>query len=126
MMGAVFGFGAIKILQKIAPGVPFLGLESFGPQENSIVQAAASGAGGLSALFVAALPAMYRLGLLSKDPRDDFRRILTLTLVCSFFGLFFAVPLRKFFIIGVSRELRLIFPSREQPCVLSHVAFCVQ
>lgn len=126
MMGAIFGFGAIKFLQRIAPGVPFLGLESFGPQENSIVQAAASGAGGLSALFVAALPAMYRLGLLSEDPRDDFRRILTLTLVCSFFGLFFAVPLRKFFIISVSRELRLIFPSREQPRVLSHVAFCVQ
>lgn len=113
MMGAVFGFGAIKILQKIAPGVPFLGLEKFGPQENSIIQAAATGAGGMTGLFVAALPAMYRLGLLSEDPRDDFRRILTLTLVCSTFGLFFAVPLRKFFIINVSRELRLIFPSRE-------------
>ncbi|KAI3399294.1 hypothetical protein diail_7249 [Diaporthe ilicicola] len=58
MMGAVFGFGAIKILQKIAPGVPFLGLE------------------------------------------QTRGRILTLTLVCSTFGLFFAVPLRKFFIIN--------------------------
>lgn len=123
MMGAVFGFGAIKILQKIAPGVPFLGLEKFGPQENSIIQAAATGAGGMTGLFVAALPAMYRLGLLSDDPRDDFRRILTLTLVCSTFGLFFAVPLRKFFIINVSRELRLIFPSRESPRVLFRVVF---
>lgn len=121
MMGAVFGFGAIKVLQKIAPGVPFLGLEQFGPQENSIIQAAATGAGGMTGLFVAALPAMYRLGLLSEDPRDDFRRILTLTLVCSTFGLFFAVPLRKFFIINVSRELRLIFPSREFLGILFYV-----
>ena len=54
---------------------------------------------------------MYQLELLSDDPKQDFGRILTLTLVCSFFGLFFAVPLRKFFIIQVSRELRLIYPS---------------
>lgn len=82
----------------------------FGPQENSIVQAAATGAGGLSGLFVAALPAMYQLGLL-ESPIADFGRILTLTLVCSFFGLFFATPLRKFFILQVARELRLVFPS---------------
>lgn len=79
----------------------------------------------MTGLFVAALPAMYRLGLLSEDPRDDFRRILTLTLVCSTFGLFFAVPLRKFFIINVSRELRLIFPSRESIYLLSHSALIV-
>jgi len=65
----------------------------------------------LSGLFVAALPAMYQLELLSDEPRKDFGRIITLTLVCSFFGLFFAVPLRKFFIIQVARELRLIYPS---------------
>lgn len=67
----------------------------------------------MTGLFVAALPAMYQLDLLSKNPVDDFGRILTLTLVCSFFGLFFAVPLRKFFVISVARELRLVFPSRE-------------
>lgn len=110
MLGAVFGFGAIKVLQKIAPGVPFLGMEQFGPQENSIIQAAATGSGGMTGLFIAALPAMYRLDLLT-NPKDDFPRILTLTLVASTFGLFFAVPLRKFFIINVARELRLIFPS---------------
>lgn len=111
MMGAIFGFGAVKILQKVAPGIPFVGLEHFGPQENSIIQAAATGAGGMSGLFVAALPAMYQLHLMSENPKDDFKRILTLTLVCSTFGLFFAVPLRKFFIVNVARELRLIFPS---------------
>jgi uncharacterized oligopeptide transporter (OPT) family protein len=53
---------------------------------------------------------MYQLKLL-EDPVKDFGRILTLTLVCSFFGIFFVTPLRKFFILQVARELRLIFPS---------------
>ncbi|KAI7714845.1 oligopeptide transporter [Hortaea werneckii] len=110
MFGAIFGYGIVKLLSKYSGSLPLLG-GPFGPQENSIVQAAATGAGGLSGLFVAALPAMYQLQLLSDNPRDDFGRIITLTLVCSFFGLFFAVPLRKFFIIQVSRELRLIYPS---------------
>lgn len=110
MFGAIFGFGIVKLLQKAAPGAPIIGID-FGPQENSIIQAAAAGAGGMGGLFVAALPAMYQLGLLSDNPKDDFSRILTLTLCCSFFGLFFAVPLRKFFIVNLARELRLIFPS---------------
>lgn len=109
-MGAIFGYGIILILCKIAPGIPYIGTR-FGPQENSIIQASATGAGGLSGLFVAGLPAMYRLGLLSDNPKDDFARILTITIVCAFFGLFAAVPLRKFFIINVVRELNLVFPS---------------
>jgi OPT family oligopeptide transporter len=110
MFGAIFGFGIIQILTKVFPKVPFIGMD-FGPQENSIVQASATGAGGLSGLFVAGLPAMYQLGLLSDAPKQDFGRILTITFVCAFFGLFAAVPLRKFFIINVSRELNLVFPS---------------
>ncbi|PKS11079.1 hypothetical protein jhhlp_002840 [Lomentospora prolificans] len=112
LFGAIFGFGIIKALTKLFPTTPHIGGGSvFGPQENSIIQASAAGAGGMTGLFVAALPAMYQLDLLSERPVDDFGRILTLTLVCSFFGLFFAVPLRKFFVINVARELRLVFPS---------------
>lgn len=103
------GYGIVKLFSKVFKNTPILG-GPFGPQENSIIQAAATGAGGLSGLFVAALPAMYQLNLL-KDPKADMGRIVTLTLVCSFFGLFFVTPLRKFFIINVARELRLIFPS---------------
>ncbi|KAM3458978.1 hypothetical protein MY3296_000125 [Beauveria thailandica] len=110
MFGAIFGYGIITILTKAFPHISFLG-GRFGPQENSIVQAAATGAGGMSGLFVAGLPAMYRLSLLSDNPKADFGRILTLTIVCALFGLFAAVPLRKFFIINVSRELNLVFPS---------------
>jgi OPT family oligopeptide transporter len=110
LFGAIFGYGIISMLSKLLPHVPILG-GTFGPQENSIVQAAASGAGGLSGMFVAGLPAMYRLGLLSDDPKSDFGRILTITVVCAFFGLFAAVPLRKFFILNVARELKLVFPT---------------
>jgi len=109
MFGAIFGFGIAKFLERTCGNIPILG-GTFGPQENSIIQASATGAGGLSGLFVAALPAMYQLDLLT-TPANDFKRIITLTLVSSFFGLFFVTPLRKFFIIQVSRELRLLYPS---------------
>ncbi|KAJ9136585.1 OPT superfamily oligopeptide transporter [Pleurostoma richardsiae] len=108
MFGAIFGYGVIKIISK--SGLPFL-VGDFGPQENSIVQAAATGAGGMAGIFVAGLPAMYQLNLLSENPKDDIGRIFTLTLVCSFFGLFFVTPLRKFFIIQVARELKMMFPT---------------
>ncbi|KAK8014264.1 oligopeptide transporter [Apiospora arundinis] len=102
MFGSVFGFAIIKAISKAVPENT--------PDFGRIIQAAAVGAGGLSGLFVAALPAMYNLQLL-KTPQEDFGRILTLTLIGSFFGLFFAVPLRKFFVINVARELKLMFPT---------------
>ena len=109
MFGAIFGYAIVALLSKLT--VPILS-GYFGPQENSIIQAAATGAGGMGGVFVAGFPAMYQLGLLSDDPKKDFGRILTITIVCALFGLFAAVPLRKFFIINVARELNLIFPSR--------------
>ncbi|PKS10907.1 hypothetical protein jhhlp_002665 [Lomentospora prolificans] len=108
MFGAIFGYAIVALLSKLT--VPILS-GYFGPQENSIIQAAATGAGGMGGVFVAGFPAMYQLGLLSDDPKKDFGRILTITIVCALFGLFAAVPLRKFFIINVARELNLIFPS---------------
>ncbi|KAH6655211.1 OPT oligopeptide transporter protein-domain-containing protein [Truncatella angustata] len=110
MFGAIFGFGIVKLLTKVFPGVPFLG-SPFGPKENAIIQATSAGAGGLGGLFTAGLPAMYQLDLLSENPANDFSKIITLTLVCSFFGLCFAIPLRKFFIVNMARELRLVFPT---------------
>ncbi|UNI22959.1 hypothetical protein JDV02_008802 [Purpureocillium takamizusanense] len=110
MFGAIFGYGVILLLTKTLPNVAGVG-GPFGPQENSIVQASATGAGGMAGVFVAGLPAMYRLGLLSEDPKSDFPRILTITIICAFFGLFAAVPLRKFFIINVARELNMVFPT---------------
>lgn len=56
---------------------------------------------------------MYRLGVMgeSRSPSDDIGAIFTITLVCSFIGLFYVTPLRRFFIVHVARELKLIFPT---------------
>ncbi|CCA73725.1 hypothetical protein PIIN_07680 [Serendipita indica DSM 11827] len=43
------------------------------------VQTVATSAGGLGILFISAVPAMYRLNLLSPDPKSDFGRLITLT-----------------------------------------------
>lgn len=46
-----------------------------------------------------------------RSPRDDIGAIFTITLISSFIGLFYVTPLRKFFIIQVARELKLMFPT---------------
>ncbi|KAL0944713.1 oligopeptide transporter [Colletotrichum truncatum] len=108
MFGAIFGYGILKLLSQ--SGLPIIG-KAFGPQENSIVQAAATGAGGIAGIFVAGIPAMYRLGVMDSTPSGDIGKIFTLTICCSFFGLFFVTPLRKFFIIRTAKELKLMFPT---------------
>lgn len=122
LFGAIFGYGIITMISKALPNKPILGMP-FGPQENSIIQAAASGAGGIGGPFVAGFPAMYRLNLFNaeydatyanrglQNPSKDFGRILGVTVICALFGLFAAIPLRKFFIINVARELNLVFPT---------------
>jgi OPT family oligopeptide transporter len=110
LFGAIAGFAIIKFFSKaFAENFPILG-GSFGPKENNIVQTAAMASGGLSNVFISAYPALYQLKLLD-TPKNDFWRIVSLTAVGGYFGFFFATPLRKFFIIYVARELRLIFPS---------------
>lgn len=70
--------------------MPFLG-GNFGPRENNIVQSTAIAAGGMSNVFTSAFPAMYQLGLLT-SPAEDFWRLVTLTAVGGYFGLFYATP----------------------------------
>jgi uncharacterized oligopeptide transporter (OPT) family protein len=118
MFGAIFGFGVARFLSQTLAHVPVLGNGGvFGPTENNMIQATASGADGLSGFFVAAVPAMYRLSLLS-DPEGanpvlrDFGKLIWLTLVCAMLGLCWAVPFRKFFIVHVARELKFGVPKR--------------
>lgn len=40
---------------------------------------------------------MYHLGLM-KTPKEDIGRLFTLTIITAFYGLFFAIPLRKYYI----------------------------
>ncbi|OJD37333.1 oligopeptide transporter [Diplodia corticola] len=111
LFGAILGFAVIKFFSAaFAENFPILG-GGFGPKENNIIQTAATASGGLSNVFVSAYPALYQLGLMSEKPSTDFWKIVSLTAVGGYFGFFFGTPLRKFFVIHVARELRLIFPT---------------
>ncbi|KAK2740385.1 hypothetical protein FQN57_006125 [Myotisia sp. PD_48] len=109
IFGSIIGFAVLRSWSTHFSASSILG-GSFGPHENNIVQTAATAAGGMSGVFVSAFPAMYQLNLLD-TPWRDFVRIITLTAAGGYFGLFFATPLRRFFIFQVAKELHLVFPS---------------
>ncbi|KAK0528484.1 hypothetical protein OC835_004645 [Tilletia horrida] len=106
LFAAIFGFSLLQLLNKILPAALGGGAPS-GPREVCTVQSIANASAGLSGMFVAAVPAMYQLDLLSDSPRADIGRLFTFTLVSAFFGAFFAIPLRRFYIL----RLKLVFPT---------------
>jgi uncharacterized oligopeptide transporter (OPT) family protein len=85
----------------------YLGGGYFGPKENVCVQSAATAAGSLGLLFTSGFPAAYQLGLLGNSPKDDVGKLMTFTLCTAYYGMFFAIPLRKFYIL----KQKLLFPS---------------
>ncbi|KAH8424254.1 uncharacterized protein LDX57_002010 [Aspergillus melleus] len=105
IFGSVVGFAVLRKWAKSSPS-----RAEFGSHENNIVQTAATAAGGLSNVFVSAIPALYQLGLLN-TPSKDYFRITILTAIGGYFGLLSVAPLRKFFLVHVARELDLVFPS---------------
>lgn len=105
LFSSLLGFVIIKALSRSLPAG--FGGGFFGPRENVTIQSAATGAAGLSSMFVAAIPAMYRLNLLGESPRADFGRLIAFTFATAFYGVFFAIPLRKFYIL----KQKLIFPT---------------
>ncbi|PPQ96836.1 hypothetical protein CVT26_006005 [Gymnopilus dilepis] len=109
LFGAIFGYAILKALSKAIPDSGILSRFGgyFGPKENCTVQSAATAAGGLGILFVGAVPAMYRLNLLSPDPSQDIGRLIALTVCAGFFGVFFVIPLRKYYIV----HQKLTFPT---------------
>ncbi|RPD54927.1 OPT oligopeptide transporter [Lentinus tigrinus ALCF2SS1-7] len=110
LFGAIFGFAIIKPLSKAIPESGLLGRllgGHFGPKENCTVQSAATAAGGIGILFVSAVPAMYRLNLMSALPKQDIGKLIALTVCAGFFGVFFVIPLRKYYIV----KQKLTFPT---------------
>ncbi|THH12710.1 hypothetical protein EW146_g7441 [Bondarzewia mesenterica] len=110
LFGAIFGFAILKPISRVLPESGLLGRflgGPFGPKENCTVQTAATASGGLGILFVSAVPAMYRLNLLSDKPQQDVGRLIALTVTAGFFGVFFVIPLRKHFIV----HQKLTFPT---------------
>uniref|UniRef100_A0A0W0GF66 Putative oligopeptide transporter n=1 Tax=Moniliophthora roreri TaxID=221103 RepID=A0A0W0GF66_MONRR len=129
LFGALFGYAIIKAMSKALPESGLLGKlfgGPFGPKENCTVQTAATAAGGMSGLFVSAFPAMYvkysdflriggsklklcryRLGLLSPLPQQDVGLLIAITVCTGFFGIFFVIPLRRYYIV----HQKLTFPT---------------
>ncbi|CAM0135575.1 hypothetical protein VKS41_005225 [Umbelopsis sp. WA50703] len=104
LFGAIFSFAILKPLSRSLP--PKWGGGYFGPKENCSAQSAATTAGGLSAGFVAGIPAMYKLGLMT-TPEQDAGTLVVWTMCAAFYGLFFAVPLRQHFVVNQD----LVFPT---------------
>lgn len=50
---------------------------------------------------------MYRLNLLSALPQEDVGKLIALTVTAGFFGVFFVIPLRKYYIV----HQKLTFPT---------------
>lgn len=128
LFGAIFGFAILKSLSSVLPESGLVGRVfggPFGPKENCTVQryfamlscrpipdppvkySAATAAGGLGIIFVTGIPAMYRLGLLSDLPQKDVGKLLALAACCGLFGVFFVIPLRKYYIV----YQKLTFPT---------------
>ncbi|KAL8292838.1 hypothetical protein RQP46_000532 [Phenoliferia psychrophenolica] len=105
LFGAIFGFAILKSLSKVLP--TWFGGGYFGEKENVTVQTAATAAGGLGILFVSGIPAMYQLDLLGKSPEDDIGRLIGFTACCAFYGMAFAIPLRRWYIL----KQKLVFPT---------------
>lgn len=42
---------------------------------------------------------MYQLGLLSASPTQDLGRLIAFTACCAFYGMMFAIPLRKWYVL---------------------------
>ncbi|KAI0633640.1 OPT oligopeptide transporter [Trametes polyzona] len=116
---AIFGFAIIKPLSKALPESGLIGRlfgGPFGPKENCTVQSSATAAGGIGILFVSAVPALYRLHLLSPLPKSDIGKLIAITACASFFGVFFVIPLRKYYIV----KQKLTFPTPAATAVTIH------
>ncbi|KAG0151242.1 hypothetical protein CROQUDRAFT_712984 [Cronartium quercuum f. sp. fusiforme G11] len=113
LFGALFGYALLKPLSRLS--IPILG-GYFGPRENCTVQTAATASGGLGILFVSGVPAMYQLGLLSPNPKDDVRKLILFTMAGAFFGMAFAIPMRKHYIL----RQKLVFPTPTATALAIH------
>ncbi len=93
LFGAVLSFAILKPLTQI------LGHGYFGPSQNCQAQTSASTTGGLSVGFITAIPALYRLGLMSDTVDQDIVALTLWSISAAFYGLFFGIPLHKYFVV---------------------------
>ncbi|KXN73316.1 OPT superfamily oligopeptide transporter [Conidiobolus coronatus NRRL 28638] len=104
LLGSIMGFVIMKPLSKVLPS--WLGGGEFGVRENATLSSVATACGSMSAGFQSGIPAMYQLDLMP-DIDDSWGRLFMWTIAAAFHGMFFGVPLRKYFII----QRQLVFPT---------------
>ncbi|KAI9495350.1 OPT oligopeptide transporter protein-domain-containing protein [Zychaea mexicana] len=114
IFGAIFSFAIIKPLSTRLPLA--WGGGYFGPKENVTAQTAATTSGGLFSGFISSIPALYKLGLMT-TPRQDIVALTLFTVSAAFYGLFFAVPLRRHFV--VKQDLTFPTPRASATTILS-------
>ncbi|KAI8150115.1 OPT oligopeptide transporter protein-domain-containing protein [Fennellomyces sp. T-0311] len=114
IFGAIFSFAIIKPLSTRLPLA--WGGGYFGPKENVTAQTAATTSGGLFSGFISAIPALYKLDLMT-TPRQDIAALTLFTIAAAFYGLFFAVPLRRHFV--VKQDLTFPTPRASANTILS-------
>ncbi|KXN73602.1 OPT superfamily oligopeptide transporter [Conidiobolus coronatus NRRL 28638] len=106
IFGAILGFTLIKPMEKLPER---WGGGPFGIKENCTVQTAATAAGGLSAGYLTAIPALFRLGIYT-DIDGIWDMMFLWTFAAAFYGLFFAIPLRKYFRSTIGNLILLLSP----------------
>lgn len=94
IFSAAFSFVLMKLSIKLIP----IMRPEFTVQENCTAQTAATTSGGLNVGFITCIPAMYRLGLSSAYPSQDIIRLYLWTLSAATYGMFFAIPFRRWFV----------------------------
>jgi len=101
IFGAIFGFTILQTVVKLTKG------RVFTAKEHCTLQTAATAAGsGTTAGYISGIPAMYRLELLTSI-QGDLGKIFLWAVAASLYGIFFAIPLRKYFIL----KQKLVFPT---------------
>ncbi|KXN73315.1 OPT superfamily oligopeptide transporter [Conidiobolus coronatus NRRL 28638] len=104
LLGSIMGFVIMKPLSKVLPS--WLGGGEFGVRENATLSSVATACGSMSAGFQSGIPAMYQLDLMP-DIDHSWGILFMWTIAAAFHGMFFGVPLRKYFII----QRQLVFPT---------------
>ena len=112
----------LEAISALRRTVPYKGNFLFNQLEESNRHScsAATAAGGLGILAVSAIPAMYRLNLLSAEPQKDFGRLIALVFCSGFFGVFFVIPLRKYYIV----HQKLTFPTPAATVISNTLMSC--
>ncbi|KAL7748481.1 hypothetical protein RI367_006176 [Sorochytrium milnesiophthora] len=100
----VFGFPIMNFIARTSGGQPF------NVKEHCSLSSVSNAISGLTAAgFGNGFPAMFRLGVMDPSNADAYMgKILAWSTGLAFFGCFFAIPLRKWFVI---RQKDLPFPS---------------